>query len=70
MAVDAEEPAFRGECVESSACAKFCVVPLVPMVGENSRTYTLPPTSWDPEMLGMGVVGGSDHPKSVGKTSI
>ena len=54
----------------SSACAEFSVVPPVPMVRGNGGGYMLPPTGWDPEMLGMGVVGGSDHPKSVGKTSV
>ena len=46
------------------------MAPPAPMVGGNSGAYMLPPTSWDPEMLGMGVVGGSDCPKSIGKTSI
>ena len=51
--------------VSSSTCAKFSVAPPVPMVGGDGGAYTLLPTSWDPETLGTGIVGGSDHPNSV-----
>ena len=40
------------------------------MVRGNGGAYMLPPTGWDPEMLGMGIVGGSDCPKSIRKTSV